>query len=45
MPKTLSDWGMIGLVASFAFLAIGFWLSLSKRSASVMSDEDHASSG
>ena len=44
MPKTLSDWGMIGLVASFAFLAIGFWLSLSKRSA-VTNENDDADSG
>jgi hypothetical protein len=30
-PRTLADWGVIGLVASFAFLAIGFWVSLRKR--------------
>jgi hypothetical protein len=30
MPKTLADWGAIGLVASFAFLAVGLWLSLRK---------------
>ena len=30
-PKTLADWGVIGLVASFAFLAIGFWVSLRKQ--------------
>jgi hypothetical protein len=31
VPKTLADWGVVGLVASFAFLAIGFWVSLGKR--------------
>ena len=31
MPKTTSDWGMVGLFASFAFLALGFWISLKKR--------------
>jgi hypothetical protein len=31
MPKTLADWGVIGLVASFAFLLLGFWVSLGKR--------------
>jgi hypothetical protein len=30
-PRTLADWGVIGLVASFAFLALGFWVSLTKR--------------
>lgn len=30
-PKTLADWGVIGLVASFTFLAIGFWISLRKQ--------------
>jgi hypothetical protein len=30
-PKTLADWGVIGLVAAFAFLAIGFWISLRKQ--------------
>jgi hypothetical protein len=30
VPKTLSDWGLLGLVASFAFLLVGFWISLSK---------------
>jgi hypothetical protein len=31
MPKTVADWGLLGLVGSFAFLAIGFWVSLSRR--------------
>jgi hypothetical protein len=31
IPKTLADWGILGLVASFAFLGIGFWVSLRKR--------------
>jgi hypothetical protein len=31
MPRTLGEWGVIGLVASFAFLAIGFALSLRKH--------------
>jgi hypothetical protein len=30
-PKTLADWGVIGLVAAFGFLAIGFWISLRKQ--------------
>lgn len=30
VPKTLADWGVVGLVASFAFLALGFWISLRK---------------
>jgi hypothetical protein len=30
-PKTTADWGLLGLVASFALLAIGFWVSLSRR--------------
>lgn len=33
VPKTLADWGVVGLVASFAFLLIGFWVSLGKRPA------------
>jgi hypothetical protein len=33
IPKTLTDWGILGLVASFAFLALGFWISLRKRPA------------
>jgi hypothetical protein len=31
VPKTMADWGVVGLVASFAFLLIGFWVSLGKR--------------
>jgi len=31
MPKTTGDWGLVGLVASFAFLGIGFWVSLRRR--------------
>jgi hypothetical protein len=31
VPRTMSDWGILGLVASFAFLLLGFWLSLTKR--------------
>jgi hypothetical protein len=30
-PKTLADWGVIGLVAAFGFLALGFWFSLRKE--------------
>lgn len=33
VPKTLADWGVVGLVASFGFLLIGFWVSLGKRPA------------
>jgi hypothetical protein len=29
----MADWGVIGLAASFAFLGIGFWVSLRKRPA------------
>jgi hypothetical protein len=29
-PKTLADWGVLGLIASFAFLALGFAISLRK---------------
>jgi hypothetical protein len=40
VPKTLADWGVVGLVASFAFLALGFWISLRKsRGASPPSAE------
>jgi hypothetical protein len=31
VPRTLSDWGILGLVASFTFLLLGFWLSLTKH--------------
>ena len=31
LPKTSADWGLVGLFASFALLAIGFWVSLSRR--------------
>ena len=31
VPKTLGEWGVVGLVASFAFLALGFWISLRKQ--------------
>jgi hypothetical protein len=31
VPKTLADWGILGLIASFALLLIGFWVSLGKR--------------
>ena len=30
VPKTTADWGLVGLVASFVFLALGFWISLRK---------------
>jgi hypothetical protein len=30
MPKTPADWGVVGLVASFGLLAIGFWMSMRK---------------
>lgn len=30
-PKTLGEWGVLGLIASFAFLAIGFAFSLRKH--------------
>ena len=30
-PRTAADWGAIGLVASFGFLALGFWMSLRKQ--------------
>lgn len=30
VPKTMADWGVVGLVASFAFLGLGFWISLRK---------------
>lgn len=30
-PRTAADWGKLGLVASFAFLALGLWVSLRKR--------------
>jgi hypothetical protein len=30
VPRTTADWGVIGLVASFVFLGIGFWVSLRK---------------
>lgn len=30
LPKTIADWGVVGLVASFAFLAAGLCLSLRK---------------
>lgn len=30
-PRDLSDWGLIGLVASFVLLGLGFWVSLRKR--------------
>lgn len=30
VPKTLSEWGVVGLVASFVLLGIGFWVSLGK---------------
>ena len=43
VPKTLADWGVIGLVASFAFLAIGFWISLRKaRGDAALEPEDPA---
>jgi hypothetical protein len=31
LPKTTADWGLLGLFASFALLALGFWVSLSRR--------------
>lgn len=31
VPKTVTHWGALGLIASFAFLAIGLWISLRKR--------------
>ena len=31
VPKSMSDWGVLGLIASFGFLVIGFWVSLTKR--------------
>jgi hypothetical protein len=44
MPKTVADWGLIGLVGSFAFLAIGFWVSLSRRHGEVVAlPEEEAS--
>jgi hypothetical protein len=30
-PKTLAGWGVVGVIASFTFLAVGFWLSLRKQ--------------
>lgn len=30
-PRTGADWGTLGLVASFVFLALGLWVSLRKR--------------
>ena len=38
VPKGTRDWGVVGLVASFAFLGIGFWVSLRKRPGEVESD-------
>jgi hypothetical protein len=31
LPKTTGDWGVLGLIGSFAFLALGFWVSLTRR--------------
>lgn len=31
VPKTPSEWGVVGLVASFILLGIGFWVSLRKQ--------------
>jgi hypothetical protein len=31
VPRTTAHWGVLGLVASFAFLLLGFWVSLRKR--------------
>jgi hypothetical protein len=39
LPKTIADWGLLGLVGSFAFLALGFWVSLSRRPGPITSDD------
>jgi hypothetical protein len=39
MPRTVADWGLLGLVGSFAFLALGFWVSLTRRPGAIVPDE------
>jgi hypothetical protein len=38
-PKTPGDWGVVGLIASFGFLALGFWMSLKKRPEAAVYEE------
>jgi hypothetical protein len=40
MPKTVADWGLLGLVGSFAFLALGFGVSLSRRPGAIVSADE-----
>ena len=42
-PRRPADWGVIGLVAAFGFLALGFWMSLRKQPDVPHSDEPAAS--
>jgi hypothetical protein len=39
VPRTLFQWGVIGLAASFAFLGLGAWVSLKKTPATSVTDE------
>ena len=42
VPKTAADWGVIGLIASFAFLLLGFWVSLTRPAPAAQPPHDTA---